>query len=412
MLAHTLGTDRGPCRPMAARTRLGCCSPAGILRAASSLLLGAITVGVAAGGPIVLSGNEGKLDLTSGGPKVIPAAPPDTLTLLDFGVFPPRIAHLTNLPNTVIGPPSNIAISPDGRLALVANSVKLDTDAATGFSPDTLIHVLDLESGMPRRIGEVVAGRQPSGIAFTADGRHALVANRADGTVSLLSVAGKELKLDQTVEVCRPEDSVSDVAIHPGSRLVLASVQKGGYLAVLEMQEGKLLMTPRRISVYGQPYRCLITPDGQLALTAGQGYGNGLDADALSVVDLTAGPARTVDYVALGAVPESFDVSPDGNLVAAVVMSGSNLAPEDPNRSDHGTLVVLRRKARTLTRTQELPIGRIPEGVVFTSDGRHLVVQCHPDRELWIFEVRRGRVKDSGLRIPVPGMPSSLRASP
>jgi hypothetical protein len=37
-------------------------------------------------------------------------------------------------------------------------------------------------------------------------------------------------------------------------------------------------------------------------------------------------------------------------------------------------------------------------------------VQCHPDRELWIFDVNGSTVKDSGVRIKVPGMPSALRA--
>jgi len=363
-------------------------------------------------GPIILSGNEAKLDLLSGTPTVIPNAPPDSLTLLDFGELPPRVAHLTDLPNTVIGPPSNIAIAPDGRRALVANSVKLDPDNSAGYSPETQIHLIDLESGTPRKIGEVRAGRQPSGISFTPDGHRALVANRADGTVSLLTLSGDKLAVGETLGVCRPEDSISDVAIHPGGHLVLASVQKAGYLAVLELQDDGLKATPRKISVYGQPYRCIITPDGQVGLTAGQGFGNGLDVDALSVVDLTASPARAVDYVPLGTAPESIDVSPDGKLVAAVVMNGSNLPPDNPQRSDHGALVVLARKGLVLTRTQEIPVGRIPEGVAFTSDGRHVVVQCHPARELWVFAVRRGRVRDLEIRVPVPGMPSSLRASP
>jgi hypothetical protein len=58
-----------------------------------------------------------------------------------------------------------------------------------------------------------------------------------------------------------------------------------------------------------------------------------------------------------------------------------------------------------------LTVGRIPEGVAFTSDGRNLVVQCHPDRELWVLAVQGKKLKDTGRRIAVPGMPSSLRAS-
>ena len=45
-------------------------------------------------------------------------------------------------------------------------------------------------------------------------------------------------------------------------------------------------------------------------------------------------------------------------------------------------------------------------------DGKYLVVQCHPDRMLWIFSVKDGQARDTGERVRLPGMPSSLRASP
>jgi DNA-binding beta-propeller fold protein YncE len=99
-------------------------------------------------------------------------------------------------------------------------------------------------------------------------------------------------------------------------------------------------------------------------------------------------------------------------MLAAVVMNGSNLSPTDPNHTGHGAVVVLGRKGKTFHVTAEYPVGRIPEGVAFTADGKYLVVQCHADRELWIFAVKHGRLKDTGRRVPVPGMPSSLRASP
>ena len=96
----------------------------------------------------------------------------------------------------------------------------------------------------------------------------------------------------------------------------------------------------------------------------------------------------------------------------AVVMSGSNLAPTNSSHTTHGALEILARRGKTFEKVQSLPVGAIPEGVAFTADGRYLVVQCHPARELWIFQVQGGRVKDTGQRIKMPGMPSSLRASP
>jgi len=362
--------------------------------------------------PWMISGNENKIDLASGTPQVVPNAAPDSLTFLDFGRFPPAIQHLTNVPNTVIGPPSNIAINPAGTLALIANSVRIDPADPTQFIPETQIHVLDLTTKPPKIVGQLQAGRQPSGMSLTPDGRLALVANRADGTVSVLRINGLEVSVAQTITVCTPEESASDVAIHPSGRLALVSVQKGGFLQLLEIGDGQVKLTDRKISVCGQPYRCVITPDGALGLTAGQGAGNGLDSDALTVVDLQSKPIRTVDYVAIGAVPESIELSPDGRLVAAVLMNGSNLAPDHANFHPQGALVLLEREGGTFRKVQELPVGRIPEGLAFSTNGKHLVVQCHPDRELWVFNVQDGRLSAAALRIPVPGMPSSLRAAP
>jgi len=361
---------------------------------------------------LIISGNENKIDLTSGSPKVIPPQAPDSISILNFSTFPPSVQHLSDIPNSVVGPPSNIAITPDRRIALISNSLKADPQDATNWVPESVVHVLDLTAHPPKIVGQARTGRQPSGLSITPNGRLALVANRADGTVSVLSIRGKEVTPVGAVKVCEPQESVSDVAISPDGRLALASAQKGGYLSVLKIDGDTAAPTGQKLSAYGQPYRVVITPDGALAVTAGQGYGNGIDRDAISVIDLSAKPMRTLEYIPVGAVPESIEISPDGKLLAAVVMNGSNLGPSNPNRSAHGALLLFARRGKTFRVVEERPIGRIPEGVAFTSDGKYLVVQCHPDRELWIFSVKGGRLKDTGERIKVPGMPSSLRASP
>lgn len=385
-----------------------------LLRAWTALApLVTLAAAVPATGQIMLSGNEGKIELTSGGPKVVPGATAegDSLTLLDFAQFPPTVTHVKGVANSVVGPPSNVAISPDGRVALVANSIRLDPSAATGFVPESFLHVVDLSARPPKVVGRVQSDAQPSGVSFTPDGRWAVVANRAAGTVSLLSVEGTTIKQAQSVKVCEPAEMVSDVNVSPDGKTVLAAVQKGGYLALLRLESGKLAATGRKVSVYGQPYRVVFTPDGELALTAGTGFGNGVDVDAVSVIELKAGQPRTTDIVPIGVGPESIEISPDGRLLAAVTMEGSNLAPDNPHLSDKGGLVILQRQGQTFAKTQHLPIGRIPEGVAFTPDGKHLVVQCHVDRALWLFAVKDGRVEDTGHRVSVPGMPSSLRAA-
>lgn len=362
-------------------------------------------------GQIVVSANENKIDLTGGGPRAVPNAAPDSITVLNFATFPPKVATLANVPNTVIGPPSNIAITPDGSLALIANSARLDPVNATNTLPNREIHVLDLKAKPPQIIGHVTAGLQPSGLSITPDGRLALVANRAAGTVSVLRINGTSVTHLREVKVGEPSQSPSDVAISPNGRLALVSLQKGAVLAELKIDGETVELTGRRFSVYGSPYRVVISPDGRFAFTSGAGLGNATDADAVSVIDLKANPPRTIQHLTTGVVPESLEISPDGKLLAVVTMDRSNLAANNPNRTTSGGLYIYRWRGDRFEPSQQLKTGRIPEGVAFTSDGKYLIVQCHPDRELRLYRVRGGKVTDTGERVKVPGMPSALRAA-
>ncbi|HOZ47641.1 MAG TPA: hypothetical protein PLO37_12930 [Candidatus Hydrogenedentes bacterium] len=361
-------------------------------------------------GQLVISGNENKIDLSGGSAVLIPGAEPDSISILDFSRFPPSVRHIPGIRNTVIGPPSNIAITPDERVALIASSLVVAPGDATGYAPDTLVYVLDLTQDPPAVVGEVAAGRQPSGMSITRDGRVALVANRASGTISVLAIDGFSVRLVETVEVCEPEDSLSDVAVSPDGRTVVASVCEGGYMAVLRFEDGHLVATDRKLSTCGKPYRVVISPDGHFALTAGSGQGMP-DIDAVTVVDLKSDPIHTADYVPVPPGPESLEIAPDGQLIAVVLMNGSNVAADDPRRTEEGILAILARRGRTFEKTQELPVGRIPEGVAFSPDGKHIIVQCHAERRLWLFEVRNGKVRDTGERIETPGFPSSLRTA-
>jgi len=161
--------------------------------------------------------------------------------------------------------------------------------------------------------------------------------------------------------------------------------------------------TGQKISTYGEPYRCVITPDGELGLTAGQGRAlNGIDQDAITVIDLRTKPMRASQHITVGTMPESIEISPNGRLLAAVVMNGSNLAPDSQSLTKNGDVVLLARRGKTFAKTQTLPVGAIPEGVAFTSDGRYMVVQCHPSRELGSSASKESRsaIPDCGSKLP------------
>ena len=288
---------------------------------------------------IVVSGNENKIDLVSGTARVVPGASSDSLSVIDLGVTPPRVRHVEGVPNSVIGPPTNIALTPDERLALVASSVKLDPTDPAGFVPDDVVRVVDLEADPPTVVGSVVVGRQPSGISIRGQGDLALVANRADGTVSVLLIQGTTVTTRETLRVGEVGDEICDVAFTPDGRRAIATNRTRSLIHVLHVEDGEVKVGSEALTAFGGLYHGEITPDGTLALVAGDGKGWG--AGAITVVDLAADPIEVVQVETIGTGPESFTISPDGRLVAAVLMNGSNLAPGDPRRTDAGRLVLL-----------------------------------------------------------------------
>ncbi len=362
-----------------------------------------------AGADVLVSANEGKYDLSSGVGRAVEKALPDSLTILDFAAFPPRVTHVTGISNSVIGPPTNVAVTPDERLALVANSVTRYTDDPQRPEVDHLVQVVDLKATPPRVTDRVRVGAQPSGMSINRAGDLALVANRGDGTVSVLSIAGDRVAVRDTITVGDSNSEPADVAINPAGTLAIVSLNKAAQVRVLEIKDGQVTVQPRKLPAYGQPYHVQITPDGALGLVAGGGNQKGPDADLLTVIDLSKSAPRTVDHFVVGTGPEAFDISPDGDLVAVVLMESSNVAADDPHRTKHGQLRLWKRSGNSFNKIQDLPIGRIPEGVCFTSDGRYPVVQEHAAKQMAIYEVVGGHLKDTGVRIATPGFPSALR---
>ncbi len=126
----------------------------------------------------------------------------DSIVIVDIGSDPakPRIVASLPLMNSVVGPPTNLAITPDGTLALVANSLDWVADGANWkFVPDNKLHVIDLTSNPPALIDTLAIGKQPSGLSINRAGDLALVANRADNSINVLSIRGKQVKLIDTV---------------------------------------------------------------------------------------------------------------------------------------------------------------------------------------------------------------------
>jgi DNA-binding beta-propeller fold protein YncE len=59
--------------------------------------------------------------------------------------------------------------------------------------------VIDFSANPPKLAATLTVGKQPSGLSFSPDGKMALVANRGDNSISVLSVNGSDVKITDTV---------------------------------------------------------------------------------------------------------------------------------------------------------------------------------------------------------------------
>ena len=67
--------------------------------------------------------------------------------------------------------------------------------------PTDKVFVIDLKASPPKLVQTVTVGKQPSGLSFSPKGDMALVANRADGTISVLKIDGTQVTQTGTIPI-------------------------------------------------------------------------------------------------------------------------------------------------------------------------------------------------------------------
>lgn len=359
---------------------------------------------------LAVSANDNKLVLVDGVATVVLNPTPDNVAIIDLSAFPFRVVAEVDVPTGVAGPPLSVAITPDERLALVTAPQTIDPADPTKLLPGDRVSVIDLKASPPRVIARLETGRQPSGVSIRRSGDLALVANRAEGTVSVLGIEGTSVTHLGKVRVGDERSSPGHVAISPDGKTALVMRDGDHTISVLAIEGRQVKPTGRDLTAGIAPYGSAVTPDGTMAVVANVGRVSG-DADTVSLIDLAAIPARVVHTVTVGQTPEGITLSPDGALCAIVVMNGSNRAKDSPFHAERGSVLLYRVAGRALHKVSEAPIGRWSQGAVFTPDGRHLLVQNMVEREIMVFAVRGDQLADTGHRIAVKGGPAAIRTA-
>ena len=369
----------------------------------------------AARAQFLVVGNDEKRGYDANG-KMIELAPgKDSVSIIDIrNRVEPKIVATLPLKNSIHGPPTNLAITPDNRMALVANAVNSVADGDRYKDvPDDEIYVIDLTASPPKLASTVTAGKQPSGMAIDRAGNIALVANRADNSVSLLSVNGKTktAALVGSVTLAIPDADPTAVAITPDGKRALVTLTHANKVAMLTIDNGKLTDTGYAMTTGIFPYNVQITPDGKLGLVNNQGTGaSDGQVDTLSVIDLELNPPRVVDQVAVGDGPEGLAVSPAGGYAAALLLNGTGAPKTAFYHHEHSVIALLRIEGKKVQKVSDALVLGGAEGIAFSPDGRFLYVGSYNDSSIAILRLQGEKLMPVGS-LRLPGHPASMRGS-
>ena len=367
-------------------------------------------------GQILIVGNDEKQGWDENAKPIFKEPGKDTLSVIDISKpEAPRIASTIPLMNSIVGPPTNLAISPAGDIALVANSLEPVMQGwGHRLDPDNKVFVVDLKANPPSVIGTITVGKQPSGMAISPKGDLALVANRADGTISVLSLRGKDILVVDTVSVGAAADSVSAIAIIPDCKHALVAKAAANKIALLSIDGQKVSYDKRDLPTGIFPYNVAATPDGKLALTVDNGNGGGSDGNmkTVSVIDLEANPPRVIDHIPVGDSPEGLAISPKGDIAVSVEARGSNVPKTQFFYHPAGAVTALKIDGKKVTNAGDVNVGALPEAVAFSPDGQYVYVGNFIDGDLSVLRVDGAKLTDTAQRIKLPGHPASMRGGP
>jgi DNA-binding beta-propeller fold protein YncE len=344
---------------------------------------------------IAVSANDNKIALVDGVNTVPANPPPDTVTILDIGVSPPKVLGELNAPSSVVGVPQSVAVSKDESFALVTAAMKVDPADPKKTAPDDKLSVIDLKANPPAVIATLQAGAGVTGVSINPAGTLAVTANRSEGTLSVFTISGKTLTPAGKIDLGNKTAGPSHVAFLPDGKSALVTRDGDHRVSILAIDGNKVEDTKKFLVGGFRPYSLVVSPKGDVAVFGNQGGGQG-DLDQINVVDLKSNPPRVVEAITVGQTPEGVSMAPDGSHVAVVLHNGSPRNPKHPAYNDHGLMRIYKVDGTKLTPVTNAKIGTWAQGSVWSNDGKTIVVQATHEKELQVFSFDGKEVKRTG----------------
>jgi DNA-binding beta-propeller fold protein YncE len=335
---------------------------------------------------IAVSINDGKL---LRGAEASDSRTPDSLSVIDLRSAVPRTLATIPLPNSLIGPPSSVAVAPDESIAIATAAQRLDPGAPPVLVLADTVSVIDLSNrSAPKLVQRLHAGPGATGVTINRAGTLALVASTGDDSITLYRIAHRRLTPAGRIQLpyqSRP----TDVAFAPDGKSALVVAQTTGKIVRLAINGARLTRAGIEFSPGLQPYGVVFAPSGNYAFNSNLGGRIGSAAvpgpkgGTVSVLDLKTG--KVANIVDVGVGPEHLTLSPDGAYLSVTVGNGSNAPAGSQGANPFGLLKIYRVQGASLTLIAEARTGSWCQGAAWTKDHFAILLQCAAGRAIEVY---------------------------
>ena len=353
-------------------------------------------------GRLLVVASDGDMQASAYAGGVLGPPARDLLSVIRLGDDQaPVAAGVVEVPNSVIGPPAALSVSPDGRYAIVAETRgprPADRPDAwlQDLPPGRAITVVDLRDPNHPSVVQQLTGRDnPVSVSIRGDGGLVAIAydtpNGEGMPLELYSFAAGRLSRagSPVIPGFSQGDTLKNAAFSPSGVLGLVYATRPRLsLVQLSADDQAATLTPwgDDVPLGRTPFEVRFTPDGRFALVNDMSVpAEGTDVRG-TVTSIAIDASRTADDVPqhrivsdarTGVMPEGLAISPDARWVATTNLERTAYAADDPRQGFFASVTLLRFDPQTgqLSRVGDFPFaGVIPEALVFDNSSRYLAV--------------------------------------
>lgn len=284
------------------------------------------------------------------------------------------------------GGPGCMAISPDGKTAVVAMPGAKSAGHSIGVVDlvhQSLIRTIRLEGPGPEVGSGTMTFWRPRGIAFLPDGQTVVVSSEGTGLVAIV-----HLGRAQVLGSARSGGELpQDIVVSADGRYAMVTNRGSGNVGVINLSRRRLSET---IDVGGDPGAATLSPDKRTLWVANRG------TNSISVIDMAERSVR-VEFPC-GSYPQDLEFTPDGQFLLC-----ANLAPGSISVFDVGSLkaiseIAMPRISQAVANRRPAPPGLIvrrssmPNSIEVSENGSLAWVALQRLDEVVEISLRSGKI--------------------